>query len=53
MGSDLKKHFDADIVLIPGSGGIYDVKVDGNEIFSKQQSGRFPELSEIISLIKE
>ena len=52
MGADLEKHFGAEINLIAGSGGVFDVEVDGAEIFSKQQAGRFPELHEIIALIK-
>ena len=52
MGDDLKKQFDAEINLIAGSGGIFEIEVDGREIFSKQTAGRFPELSEIISHIE-
>ena len=52
MGEDLKKHFEANINLLAGSGGVFEVEVDGKEIFSKRKSGRFPELDEIISLIE-
>lgn len=38
--------------LIPGAGGIFDVKVDGKLIYSKHQSGRFPEPYEVINQIK-
>ena len=34
--------------MIPGGGGIFDVAVDGNVIYSKQQTGRFPEHPEVI-----
>jgi selenoprotein W-related protein len=34
--------------LIEGAGGIFDVKVDGKLIFSKHESGRFPEDAEIL-----
>ncbi len=34
--------------LIAGGGGIFDVKVDGKLIFSKHETGRFPEDNEII-----
>lgn len=46
-----KKFPSAEIALIAGSGGIYDITVDGREIFSKQKSGRFPENDEIIKLL--
>ena len=52
MGDDLKKRFGAEIILIAGSGGVYEVEVDGKEIFSKKHTGRFPELDEIISMIE-
>jgi selT/selW/selH-like putative selenoprotein len=34
-----------------GSGGIYDVKLDGELIFSKHQAGRFPANQEIVAEI--
>ena len=53
MGDELKKNLGADIELIAGSNGIYDVTVDGKTIFSKFDRGRFPQTEEIISLIRE
>jgi len=47
----LKKQFAAEVALIPGSGGIYDIVADGRLIFSKKAAGRFAEPEEIISLI--
>ena len=38
--------------LIPGSGGIFDVVVEGRLIYSKKQTGRFPEDYEVISKLK-
>jgi selenoprotein W-related protein len=38
--------------LIEGAGGIFDVKVDGKPIYSKHQTGRFPESGEVLKLIK-
>jgi len=37
--------------LIPGSGGIFDVVVDGRLVFSKGKTGRFPEEREVLGLI--
>lgn len=34
--------------LIAGSGGVFDVKVDGRLIFSKDAVGRFPESNEVL-----
>ena len=53
MGDELKKIFGADIELIAGTNGVYDVSVDGRKIFSKFNQGRFPQTDEIIDIIKE
>jgi selT/selW/selH-like putative selenoprotein len=38
--------------LIPGGGGIFDVAVDGRQIYSKHDTGRFPTDDEIVSQLK-
>jgi len=43
----LKREFGADIDLIKGDGGIFDVKVDGDMVFSKHSVGRFPNPGEV------
>ena len=53
MGDELKKEFGAEIELIAGGGGIFDISVDGNMVFSKFDKGHFPQPAEIISLIRE
>ncbi|MDF1615350.1 Rdx family protein [Desulfurivibrio alkaliphilus] len=53
LEAEIKKNFPlATVELIAGSNGIYDIKVDGRQIFSKHQSGRFPDNREIIELLK-
>jgi selenoprotein W-related protein len=52
LGDALKKELNADIELVPGSGGVYEIMVNGRQIFSKDRSRRFPEPEEIISLIR-
>ena len=37
---------------IEGSGGVFDVAVNDEVIFSKHKAGRFPTDAEIIELIK-
>ncbi|MFQ6757641.1 Rdx family protein [Desulfovibrionaceae bacterium CB1MN] len=48
----MKKQFGAEVELIPGSGGIYEIMADGRLVFSKKAAGRFAEPEEIISLIQ-
>jgi selenoprotein W-related protein len=38
--------------LIKGSGGIFDVTADGGLIYSKHQTGRFPENAEVLQALR-
>jgi selT/selW/selH-like putative selenoprotein len=51
LGDELNKNLGADIELVAGSNGIFDISLDGNMIFSKFEQGRFPQPDEIIKLI--
>lgn len=46
-----KKQAVEGLELVPGSGGIFEVEVDGKLVFSKAKEGRFPEWAEIESAI--
>lgn len=48
----IKKEFDIEPALIKSGGGAFEVKVDGDLIYSKLSTGRFPDDDEIISAIK-
>ena len=39
--------------LVRGSGGIFDVTVDNERIFSKKEEGRFPSEKEIVDKLRE
>jgi len=36
-----------DIELVPSSGGVFEVSLDGKLLYSKQKTGRFPDQKEI------
>lgn len=38
--------------LVPSSGGVFEISVDGRKIFSKKELGRFPEDGEILAAIR-
>ena len=38
--------------MIEGSGGVFDVHVDGTQIWNKLDVGRFPEHSEVLDKIR-
>jgi len=40
------------LVLIPSDGGRFEVSINGKQIFSKLETGRFPEYQEIRKQIK-
>ena len=39
--------------LIEGSGGVFEVKVDGRLVYSKKATGRFPENDEVFFHVKQ
>lgn len=47
MAASLKSALNVDAELIAGSGGVFEISVDGRKIFSKKALGRFPEEGEI------
>jgi selenoprotein W-related protein len=39
--------------LVKGGGGIFDVVVDGEKIYSKHETGEFPEDDAIVQMLRE
>lgn len=42
-----------EIALLPASGGTFDVRLDGETLFSRAAEGRFPEMKELKQLIRD
>ncbi|MGH7406072.1 MAG: SelT/SelW/SelH family protein [Candidatus Methylomirabilales bacterium] len=42
-----------ELALVPGTGGIFEVRVNGELIFSRNQEGRFPESKELKQLVRD
>ena len=42
-----------EVALIPGSDGIFEIRLNGNVIFSKKLAGRFPESKELKQLVRD
>lgn len=53
MGAELTKEIGADVELISSAGGVFEIVVDGRNIFSKKNLNRFPEDGEIISILRK
>ena len=49
LAEAIKSTISADAELIKGSKGVFDVTVNGEKIFSKDDTGRFPTNEEIVS----
>jgi selT/selW/selH-like putative selenoprotein len=45
----LEEKYGAEVELVPGVGGVFEITVDGQLKFSKKQSGRFPSDDEVIA----
>ncbi len=56
LAQELLMTFDTELgelALVPGTGGIFEVHVDGERIWSKQEQGRFPESKELKQLVRD
>jgi selT/selW/selH-like putative selenoprotein len=51
LAAEVKKQRSVEVVLHKGSGGQFEVVLDGKLLFSKKQAGRFPESEEILGQI--
>ena len=52
LADELQDAFGVEATLVPGSGGAFEISVDGKLEFSKFQTGRFPEPGEIVQKLK-
>ena len=53
MAAEIKKQLGLESQLVRGSGGIFEVTVDNEKIFSKRDEGRFPSEKEIVDKLRE
>ena len=49
----MQQNLEVESNLVAGGGGIFDVIVDGKLVYSKAQTGRFPEPNEVTDLIRK
>ena len=56
LAQELLTTFDADlnaVSLVPGTGGVFEVRLNGATLFSHKAEGRFPESKELKQLIRD
>ena len=51
MAEAISNRFGIEPEYIEGAGGIFDVRVNGKLIYSKDRTGRFPEHQEVLDEI--
>jgi len=42
-----------EIALVPGKGGVFEVRLDGASVWSRAGAGRFPEITELKRLVRD
>jgi selT/selW/selH-like putative selenoprotein len=53
LADELKKALGVSSKLIAGSGGVFEVTVNGRMVFSKSEAGRFPDPGEIAGKLQK
>lgn len=56
MAQELLTTFEAElggVALIPGSSGIFEIRLDGSTIWSRAEEKRFPEIKELKQLVRD
>ncbi len=43
----------AEVALVPGKGGVFEVRLDGQTVWSRASAGRFPEITELKQLVRD
>lgn len=42
-----------EVALVPGTGGVFDVRLEGETIWSRKAEGGFPDLAELKRLVRD
>ncbi|GDY29699.1 SelT/SelW/SelH family protein [Gandjariella thermophila] len=42
-----------EVALIPGTGGVFDIRIDGETVWSRAERGGFPELATLKQLVRD
>lgn len=56
MAQELLTTFESEIggvTLVPGTGGVFEVRVGDTVIWSRAEQGRFPEIKELKQLVRD
>jgi selenoprotein W-related protein len=43
----------AEVALVPGHGGVFEIRLDGQVVFARSAEGRFPESKELKQIVRD
>jgi len=52
LAARIQQTLPAEINLIESSGGVFEVKVDGMLVYSKKQTGEFPDEAQLVEKLR-
>ena len=56
MAQELLTTFQSEIgevALIPGAGGVFEIRIGSDVVWSREHQGRFPEMKELKQLVRD
>jgi selenoprotein W-related protein len=56
MAQELLTTFSTEIgelALVPGTGGVFQIRIDDESVWSRTDKGRFPEIKELKQLVRD
>ena len=56
MAQELLSTFEADlaeVALVPGTGGVFEVRAHGTVLWSRRERGRFPDVKELKQIVRD
>jgi selenoprotein W-related protein len=56
MAQELLTTFEAElggVALVPGAGGVFEIRADDSLVWSRHERGRFPDIKELKQLVRD
>ncbi len=43
----------SELALIPGTGGVFEIRIDGQRVWSRKEQGGFPEIKQLKQVVRD
>jgi selenoprotein W-related protein len=56
MAQELLTTFEQDlgsVTLVPGTGGVFEIRMEGERLWSRAEAGRFPDVKELKRIVRD